>query len=91
MPECEKKEFDNTNCGVLFRNNRKDRENDPDYRGELNVGGTEYWINAWLRTSKSGTTKFLSISVRGKKEGFKRKETVIKTNGSNEFDDAIPF
>jgi hypothetical protein len=41
-------DYDNTNRGALFRNNDKTEENEkwPDYRGNINVNGTEYWLSA---------------------------------------------
>jgi hypothetical protein len=44
-------QYDDRDRGALFRNDRKEDDNDPDYRGTLNVGGVEHWLNAWLRTS----------------------------------------
>jgi hypothetical protein len=37
--------FDNRDRGALFRSTRKESERDPDYSGELDVGGQVYWIN----------------------------------------------
>ena len=59
-------EFDNTNRGTLFVKD-KTKDNDPDFNGTLNVGGVEYWIFAWKKTSKGGN-KFLSLSIRQKQE-----------------------
>lgn len=59
------KEFDNTNRGSLFKNDKKTTEQMPDYKGQINVNGEEFWINAWLKTSKQGT-KFMSLSVSPK-------------------------
>jgi uncharacterized protein (DUF736 family) len=49
--------------GVLFRNDRKQTENSPDYSGAINVGGTEYQLSGWIKTSKNGT-KFMSLAIR---------------------------
>ena len=57
--------YDNTNRGALFRSDRKQSERDPDFSGELDVGGQSHWINAWLKVSKTGT-KFLSLSIKPK-------------------------
>ena len=54
-------EYDNTNSGVLFKN-ESDNEKAPAYKGKLNVGGTEYQLAAWVRTAKSGN-KFMSLKV----------------------------
>jgi len=51
-------EYDNTNRGSLFKNDRKDDAKFPDYKGSLNVDGVEYWLSAWLKVSKDGA-KFL--------------------------------
>ena len=57
-------EYDNTNKGVLFRNNEKgEGDKKPDYTGKLNVGGKDFRLGGWIRESKTGT-KFLSIAIR---------------------------
>jgi hypothetical protein len=57
--------FDNTNRGALFKNQQHERDTDADYRGTLNIDGAEFWLNAWLKTSKAGE-KYMSLSVREK-------------------------
>ena len=59
------KEFDNTNRGSLFKNDKKETDGHPDYKGQLNVNDQDFWISAWLKTSKQGT-KFMSLSVQPK-------------------------
>ena len=61
--------YDNTNRGVLFPNDKKGNEKRPDFTGDLNVGGVEYKLSAWKKASKAGNN-FLSISVQ-LKEGQK--------------------
>ena len=58
-------EYDNTDTGALFKNDKKETEKHPDYKGSVNVGGTEYWLSAWIKTSKQGA-KFMSLSVKAK-------------------------
>ncbi len=53
-------DYDNTDRGALFKNEKKENESQPDYTGNINVKGTEQRISAWLNTSKSGI-KYLSI------------------------------
>lgn len=57
-------DFDNTNSGVLFKNDRKTTDKHPDYKGSVNVGGVEHWLSAWLKTGKNG--KFMSLAVTPK-------------------------
>jgi hypothetical protein len=59
------REYDNTNRGALFKNDKKESERHADYRGSINVNGQEFWLDAWLKTSKAGK-KFMSLSVKPK-------------------------
>ena len=47
--------------GVLFKNDRKEKETHPDYKGKINCGGTERWLSAWIKEGKSG--KFMSLAI----------------------------
>jgi len=58
-------EYDSTNRGSLFKNDRKDDAKFPDYKGSINVDGTDYWLSAWIKISKDGN-KFMSLSVKNK-------------------------
>ena len=78
--------YDNNNLrGVLFRNEKKTKENSPDYTGSCEIGGT-YQISAWIKTAQSGR-KFMSLAFTEKE-----KEPVIKTPPPVPFDDEdVPF
>lgn len=58
-------EYDNTNSGALFVNTRKERENQPDRNGSINVDGVDYWISGWLKKDRNGKN-YLSLSVTKK-------------------------
>jgi hypothetical protein len=62
--------YDNTNRGMLTRNDKQGNEARPDYRGSINVAGVEYWISGWLREGREGTKlegqKYMSLSVQPK-------------------------
>jgi hypothetical protein len=62
--------YDNTNSGILTRNDKQGNENRPDYRGSINVDGVEYWLSAWIKTGRDGTKlagqKYMSLSVQPK-------------------------
>ena len=59
-------DFDNTNRGVLFVNDRKEPgSSKPDRTGSLNVDGVEYFLDGWIKKSQAGAT-FLSVSVKRK-------------------------
>ena len=42
-------DYDDTNRGALFKNERKEAETHADYNGTINVEGQEYWLNSWLK------------------------------------------
>jgi hypothetical protein len=70
-------DYDNTNRGALFKNTRKENEKHSDYNGSINVDGHDYWLNAWLQTSKDGKT-FMSLSVKRKDGTAERPEQFAK-------------
>jgi uncharacterized protein (DUF736 family) len=76
-------EYDNTNRGSLFKNDRKETDKHPNYKGSLNVAGTDYWISAWIKKSKEGST-FMSLSVEEKGKDNRKKIVEIDDSG-------IPF
>lgn len=79
--------YDNTNRGILFRNDRKDTEQHPDYTGKLNIEGQEHYLSAWLREGKKG--KFLSLSIGKPVESAPRDRAAPRAAAP--FRDEIPF
>ena len=89
--------YDNTNTGLLAKNDRKEAEMHPDYTGSINVGGTEYWLSAWIKTGKDGGKlagqKYFSLSVRPK-DGLRAATPTKKPEPAAEQfvdDDSVPF
>ena len=52
------------NSGVLFKNENKDNEKKPDYKGSIMVDGNEYWLSAWIKEGKTGKFMGLAVSPR---------------------------
>lgn len=87
------------NSGVLFKNDRKEKDTHADYNGTIMVDGREYYLNAWIKDGARG--KFMSISVKPKearaKDDYKRpaKHNRYDVDGyerpATELDDSIPF
>ena len=68
------------NTGALFKNTRKTNDSGPDYRGDLNVDGQEFWLAAWLKEGAKG--KFFSLAITPKEGTVRAKE---------KDEDTIPF
>lgn len=49
------------NTGAIFKNDKKTKETQPDYRGKVNVNGKEMEIALWLKESSKGM-KYFSCS-----------------------------
>jgi uncharacterized protein (DUF736 family) len=88
------------NSGSLFKNDRKEKENQPDYTGTGMYGGQEIRISAWLKTSKAGK-KFLSLSIQPKVEDHQNERPAVRKSSADigrdmgsaprDMDDEIPF
>ena len=86
-------EYDNTNRGSLFKNDRKDDAKFPDYKGSLNVDGTEYWLSAWIKVSKDGN-QFMSLSIKPKAPAARQSSEPTRKSRDSGFDDMpddLPF
>jgi len=77
--------YDNTNKGTLGKNKRKEKDTHPDYSGQINVEGTDYWLSGWLKTNKETGEKFFSLSVKPKEPRREKKQQ------KEDFSDNIPF
>ena len=52
------------NSGYLFKNDKKETEKHPHYKGNITVDGQEYWISAWIKDGKNGKFMGLAVSPR---------------------------
>ncbi|MEX0385833.1 hypothetical protein [Spiribacter onubensis] len=78
-------QYDNTNKGVLFREQNKKSEKHPDMTGEINVDGVEFRLAGWTKQSKAGRN-FLSLSITPKQE-----QAAASQAPAEDFNDSIPF
>jgi len=92
--------------GVLFANDRKQSDKQPDYIGNLEIdaetvcdlyqqmqsGGDHPKVNlvGWRKTSKNGKT-FLSVKVSVMRERTQQAVTGYQAPSNNDLNDDIPF
>ena len=91
-------DFDNTNRFALFKNDRKRDDKDADYTGSVNIDGTEYWLNGWVKEGQKG--KFFSGTIRPKQQAAQRQSPPQKRpdpistgrpRNDDPMDDSVPF
>ena len=72
------------NSGSLFRNDRKEQDKHPDYKGSCMVNGVVLEMAAWIKESSSGT-KFMSIRFS------EQRDKPAQSPKKEEKNDDIPF
>jgi hypothetical protein len=99
--------YDNTNSGLLAKNDRKEKDSHPDYRGSINIEGQEYWLSAWVKVGREGSKlegqKYFSLSAQPKEEQQQRRapapapappprrQQTQQRTSITDMDDDIPF
>ncbi len=78
------------NRGSLFKNDRKEKDTHPDYKGSALIDGKHYWLSAWVETSDSGI-KYFSMSYKEKDEQPAAATTEPTTDDDGFRTDGLPF
>lgn len=78
------------NSGALFKNDRKESDKHPDYKGDLSIDGRDYWVSAWIKKSAKGMS-FMSLATTPKENngGAQAPATKPTSNPTDEPD--VPF
>jgi len=76
------------NSGALFKNDRKETEKQPDYKGNGIVNGVPMWVSAWIKESAKGT-KYMSLSFQPQNEQSTTPEPQYEKPQTT--DDDLPF
>lgn len=82
------------NSGAIFKNDKKTTENQPDYRGKINVDGKEWEISLWVKEGQKAG-KYFSVAIKEpwvKPDEVQAPAKPLQTNLMNETDDdGLPF
>ncbi len=80
--------YDNTNSGALFKNSRKvEGDTLPDYTGNINVNGEEFYLSSWINKDKDGKSYMsLRVNLKDKNKDYDGVKTTSQTKTEN-----IPF
>lgn len=74
------------NSGSLFRNDRRENDKQPEYKGDGLINGVPVWISAWVKDGKNG--KFFSMSFKLKEEQQQSQKSSYKPEPAG---DDVPF
>ncbi len=84
---------DSNNTGAFFKNDKKETEKHPDYRGSAVVDNVKYWVSVWIAESRKGQ-KYFSVSYTKKDNQDdvpNPNKTAEKKAPDDTFDDDLPF
>ncbi len=89
-------DYDNTNRGSIWKNDKQETERHPDFKGAMDVEGVEYWVSAWKRKPDANPkAPALTFSFRVKEQQPAAPEAPADAPAApaqdNGLDDDIPF
>jgi uncharacterized protein (DUF736 family) len=88
--------YDDTNTGILSRNNDRKTDKHPEFKGSQKVlcphcnQSSDHWSAAWVRERKEDGNKFFSIKLTPKEEKKAYAKPVAAAK-QDDFSDDIPF
>lgn len=81
--------------GALFKNDKQGNEKRPDYTGTLKIWDKEFFVSAWIQTSKNGV-KYMGLAVNPKESSSEPAQQNASAQNNQSapsaaVDDEIPF
>ena len=83
-------QYDNNLRGALFKNRKRTEERQPEYTGNCEINGQQFWVSAWVKESKNGE-KFFSMAYTPKEQPVTPNVTPVTSNVTADVNDSIPF
>lgn len=84
--------YDNRNKGSIWKNDDKQKDTHPDFKGSLNVDGVEYWVSAWKRKPGANpAAPALTFSIQLKEQRQRQAQSRPVQSQADDFGDEIPF
>ena len=82
------------NSGALFKNDKKESDSQPDYKGSAMINGSDYWVSGWINVSSAGT-KYMKFSYSPKEQvhsnGVQQVQAAVGGMSLAQLEDDIPF
>lgn len=76
-------EYDNNMKGIVWQNDKGDNPNRPDYKGNCEIDGVQYWVSLWKKVKDGKPYATLS---------FEAKESqTTKRSSAPVVEDDVPF
>ena len=87
--------YDDSDRGAIWKNERKERDTQPDFTGNAIIDGVDWWVSGWKREPGANpASPALRLSFRRKQPVAESSPPVgqaAKLSPAVEFDDGIPF
>jgi hypothetical protein len=74
--------------GSLFKNDKREKDTQPNAKGQALIGGVEYWVSAWTNDGPRGKYQQLKFERKDKDE---RRMAEASPKTLAEMDDDCPF
>lgn len=88
--------YDNSMRAAIWPNKDKKGDTHPDFKGQGEIDGVEYWISGWKR-KEGDNPKSPSLKLRfekkddAHKKGVDNSNAAIDDSAADDFDSDIPF
>lgn len=83
--------MDRANGGVIFRNNYKQTDAQPDWKGEAEYNGQKFEVALWEKKDKNGKTFFSVKTSAPYQKDQQQPKTVSNLDGFDNEKDPLPF